>query len=164
MKRELEKKLEEKYQFMKKAKTYKQQIESGGIYDLYGAFGCDVGDGWYGLLDEMCAKIQNVYDENGKSPDIIIDQVKEKYGTLRFYYHFAGHDPAIHAFDIIGKDSLRIRPGKGDYTHEKIDRIVAWGEEESGKICEDCGKSGVLRLKQGYYLTLCEDCSRCYGS
>ena len=79
MRIELEDELAEKYAFMKKGRSLEDQHKSGCIDDLYSAFGCECADGWYGLLDEMCAKIQAVYDENGSEPDIIIDQIKEKY-------------------------------------------------------------------------------------
>ena len=110
MRNELEKALAEKYVFMRKGRSLASQKESGFIDDLYSAFGCECADGWYDLLDETCAKIQAVYDEHGSKPDIIIDQIKEKYGTLRFYYHFMDDDPGIHAFDCIGGPSVRFMP------------------------------------------------------
>lgn len=111
----------------------------------------------YGLLDEMCAKIQAVYDENGSEPDIIIDQIKEKYGILRFYYHYGDDDPGIHAIDCIGGPSARFRPGRGDKLRERIAEIVSWGEERSGEICEKCGKAGKTR-DLAYIQTLCDEC------
>ena len=157
MRIDLENALAEKYSFMKKGRSLKDQRASGSINDLYSAFGCECSDGWYGLLDEMCTKIQAVYDENGSEPDIIIDQIKEKYGTLRFYYHFGDDNPGIHAIDFIGGQSVRFRPGKGDKLHKRIAEIVSWGEERSGEICEECGKPGKIR-DLPYILTLCDDC------
>ncbi len=153
----LEKALAERYAFMKKGRTLDQQMKSGGIDDLYSAFGCQCEDGWYDLLDEICAKIQTIYNENGRKPNIIIDQIKEKYGTLRFYYHFGDKDQGIHAFDCIGGPSVRFMPGKGDELYERIAEIVSWGEDRSGEICEECGKPGTIRDLM-YIQTLCDDC------
>lgn len=159
MKTELEKALANKYSFMKRKITLKEQAAEGYIDDLYGAFGCSCGDGWYDLLDAICSKIQAAYDEHGVDPDIVIDQIKEKWGTLRYYYHFGDDDPGIHAFDCVGGESIRFRPRKeGNTIQEKIAEIVAWGESKSAEICEECGKPGRRRDNRMYILTLCDDC------
>ncbi len=158
MRDELEKRLIDKYSFMKPQISREEQDRMGKICDLYGAFGCECGDGWYDLLDEMCTKIQGVYDERGRKPDIIIDQIKEKFATLRFYYHFEGEEPGIQAFDFFGQGSIRMHPGKDDEVHEKIAQIVRWGEERSGEICERCGKPGKLRQYAHYICTQCDEC------
>ena len=44
---------------------------------LVGAFGLEVGDGWYDLLDVLFSQLQ--------SHDVTLAQVKEKYGRLRVY-------------------------------------------------------------------------------
>jgi hypothetical protein len=53
------------------------------------AFGCDFGDGWYDILEELCQQLQAIREASG----IITraTQIKEKYGTLRFSY--------VHAYD-----------------------------------------------------------------
>ena len=157
MRIELENALAEKYTFMKKRRTLNEQKERGYIDDLYSAFGCQCEDGWYGLLDEMCTKIQAVYDENESEPDLIIDQIKEKYGTLRFYYHFRKDNLDIQAVDFTGGPSVRIKTGKGDKLHERIAKIVSWGEERSCEICEKCGNPGKTR-DLAYIQTLCDEC------
>ena len=158
MKKSLEKALAENYTFMCPKTSLEEQRRSGAIHDLFGAFGCQCDNGWYDLLSEICEKIQSVYDKNGREPDIVIDQIKEKFGTLRFYYHFGGDAPAIHAFDCLGQGSLRFHPGKGDNLHEEISKIVEWGEKKSGEICEHCGSPGSMKVQNGWYRTLCDEC------
>ena len=46
------------------------------------AFGCEHGDGWYGILREACEKI----DAHKCEQPFLFVQVKEKWGTLRLYY------------------------------------------------------------------------------
>jgi hypothetical protein len=41
-------------------------------------WGCDCGDGWYDILEELCEKVKDV-------PDLQFGQVKEKFGGLRVY-------------------------------------------------------------------------------
>ena len=53
-------------------------------------WGFECGDGWYNIIDAACAQIENrAYNNrlNGvKCAPVTATQVKEKYGTLRFYY------------------------------------------------------------------------------
>jgi hypothetical protein len=43
------------------------------------------GDGWFWLIDTLCASIQWRVDHCGMPPVSVV-QVKEKCGSLRFYY------------------------------------------------------------------------------
>ena len=52
-------------------------------YPFFFGFECD--DGWFDLLYEMSKSIKNTMIE---SDEIIVNQVKEKFGGLRFYYFF----------------------------------------------------------------------------
>ncbi len=83
-----------------------------------------VGKGWSKLIN-------NLYDAKPKRTNV--QQVKEKYGTLRFYVSSA---PEWY-FDLI------------DYY-----------EEKSSKTCEQCGKPGKLRDNRYWILTLCDDCDK----
>ena len=50
-------------------------------------WGIDTGDGWYDLIDTLCGLLQFNTDRN-RCPQVEATQVKEKYGTLSFYYSF----------------------------------------------------------------------------
>jgi hypothetical protein len=63
-------------------------------------------------------------------PQVTLDQVKEKFGTLRFYYS-----------------------GGDDY----ISGLVSMAESMSGVICESCGNTGE-RKGGGWIKTICEPC------
>ena len=86
MRKELEMKLAEEFAFLRRAETRQE----GRIENLFQAFGYECGDGWYELLRGLCGQIVSAYEEAGQPVDIVIDQIKEKFGTLRFYYHFGG--------------------------------------------------------------------------
>jgi hypothetical protein len=99
---------------------------------MYWGFSCD--DGWFDLIDELCGNIQSYIDSNSRAPDKIIpqvtvDQVKEKFGTLRFY--------------TTGGDRL-------------IDGMIWFAESMSGRICETCGAPGKTRGR-GYIYTACNE-------
>lgn len=101
-------------------------------------WGFDCGDGWYNIIRVLCSNIQHHIDwrnrKNELDPNqpivsqVTVDQVKEKFGTLRFYC-----------------------TGGDDY----IDGLVSMAESMSSVICEVCGNSGST-LGRGWLTTLCE--------
>ena len=136
-------------------------------YPLIFAQRCEmsIGDGWFDIIDALCANIQshinNVakqreynikWNDQVNDPDydwsdkasfikreervvpelieqVVVSQIKEKFGTLRFYYH-----------------------GGDDYIHG----LEAMAESMSAVICEECGKPGKLR-SGGWVRTLCDE-------
>ena len=102
-------------------------------------WGFEHGDGWYQIIDSLCANIQHHIDYNNKNfekgytqykqvPQVVATQIKEKFGTLRFYYD--GGD------DVIGG-------------------MVSMAESWSAVACEECGVPGTQNSR-GWIKTLCE--------
>ena len=125
MREELDNALCQKYPliFVNRGKDMKESC-------MYWGFSC--GDGWYDLLDRLCESIQSYIDNNSTEknpiPQLVAEQVKEKFGTLRFYY-----------------------TGGDDY----ISGLVAMAESMSAVTCEQCGNPGTTG-GQGWITTLCE--------
>jgi hypothetical protein len=94
-------------------------------------FAC--GDGWFNILDQLMGNIQHHLDWKNKNGVVVaqvtLDQVKEKFGTLRFYY--SGGD-------------------------DEISGMVAMAESMSGVTCEECGSPGK-QVGGGWVTTLCEE-------
>lgn len=88
-------------------------------------FECE--EGWFGVIDKMCYQITEYLQKNPSVEKITALQVKEKFGTLRFYYS-----------------------GGDDFT----DVIVREAEKSSAETCEISGGEGCLHKKHGYYKTL----------
>ena len=155
MKKELEMKQAEEFSFLRKTETrQKSRIEN-----IFQAFGYECSDGWYELLRSLCSEIVSAYEEVGQPVDIVIDQIKEKFGTLRFYYHFKGQKPGIETIDLLGMGSLRISKGDTPLC-SKIAAIVTKWEDKSTTVCEKCGKPGKLRKDRPWIRTLCDDCNQ----
>jgi len=102
-------------------------------------WGFECGDGWFTILDQLMSNIQRHIDWNNKNfekgykqykqvPQVTLDQVKEKFGTLRFYYQ------------------------GGD---DEISGMVRMAESMSAVTCEQCGNPGTTG-GQGWISTLCE--------
>lgn len=153
MKTELENNLAEEFEFMRR-----EPVSADGIIDkLYDAFGIDTGDGWYQLLYDMCKEISEVLETAEKPVHIAVDEIKEKYGALRFYYHFEDAKPEPLAVDFIGSGSTRKMPGRDD-VYKKISEIVQKYEDKSEEVCEACGCEGTLRTDLQWIQTLCDTC------
>jgi hypothetical protein len=136
-------------------------------------WGLEVGDGWYNLIDTLCEALTYTYttsiqvdEEDGKRlgvesynfnekssyyftiepPQVIATQVKEKYGTLRFYYREEYNEEIMSLIET-GKypDLQRIIDRYSDY----INGIVHFAETASGRTCEDTGQPGELHASGG---------------
>lgn len=103
---------------------------------------CECGNGWYNLIYELCRLLQYNTDKYNH-PQVIMDQVKEKFGTLRFYYHTE---------DVVDNKIIIL------YNIGYIDGAISHAEAMSGKTCEECGNPGELKG----YSTVKTLCDRCY--
>jgi hypothetical protein len=102
-------------------------------------WGFECGDGWYNIIDQLCYNIQHHIDYNKRRqgvgvelediPQVVAVQVKEKFGSLRFYYD-----------------------GGDDF----ISGLVAMAESMSTVTCMTCGKPGTMQ-KEGWWHVACEE-------
>jgi len=125
MKEELERKLCEQYPKMMVNRDLP-------MTETAMCWGFECSDGWFNILNQLMGDIQHHIDwknRNGEVvPQVTLDQVKEKFGTLRFYY--------------TGGDDV-------------IDGMVRMAESMSGVTCEVCGSPGHQR-GGGWIRTLCD--------
>lgn len=126
MREELDKQLCEKY-----PKIFADRYKDMQVTAMCWGFGHN--DGWFNILDQMCHCIQSYIDWKNRDstvvPQVVADQVKEKFGTLRFYYS-----------------------GGDDY----VRGIVSMAEAMSANTCETCGAPGKQRTG-GWIKTLCNE-------
>jgi ribosomal protein L37AE/L43A len=110
-----------------------RKVDSGKMYrDLEKKFNfqpqisSSVGPGWVGRLETLLQDLQKLnYDLKG------IVQIKEKFGSLRFYINGA--------------------------TEEQY-QLVNQAEKETEKICEECGHFGKIRPANGWWKCRCDAC------
>ena len=99
-------------------------------------FECD--DGWFDLINTLCRaiqghvdwKVRNMDKESAEEFQVVAGQVKEKFGSLRFY--------------VSGGD---------DY----IAGLITMAESVSGMICESCGDKATVRTT-GWIKNICHSC------
>jgi hypothetical protein len=92
---------------------------------------CRFDDGWVDLIYKCHLEILEI------DPHYRIHQIKEKLGTLRYYYHTE----------------------MGVWVQE-IDKIIQKYEELCSSTCENCGNSGKLLNSNQWLKTLCEKCAK----
>jgi hypothetical protein len=100
--------------------------------------GICVSKGWWPIIDSLCGQIQahlkhrnglasQYPDQHNPVEEVVIDQIKEKFGGLRFYY--TGGDETIYG-------------------------MVRMAESWASHSCEECGSPGN-HTKDGWIKTLC---------
>lgn len=102
----------------------------------YGGFA--VGKGWYPIIQSLCANIQShidhaqeqkeKYNRGNGCTQVVVVQIKEKFGGLRFYYE-----------------------GGDDQVYGMVRMAEAWADT----ACEECGGIGKRR-SSGWVRTLCD--------
>ena len=101
-------------------------------YPIY--WGLEHGDGWIPIVEDLCNLIQQhvnhkrMKDPNSPQPQVF--QVKEKYGSLRFYINHGD-----------------------DYIYG----LIAMAESVSARTCEECGVPGKF-YKNGWLRVRCDPC------
>jgi hypothetical protein len=102
----------------------------------YGGFA--ISQGWWPIIESLCANIQSHIDWKNEQRDkyqrglgceqVVVAQIKEKFGGLRFYY---------------------------DGGDDTISGMVRMAEAWADKSCETCGAPGKRR-GGGWVRTLCD--------
>ena len=92
---------------------------------LYGNLYFECGEGWYQILKDLSDEITKLDPEN----KVRVGQVKEKFGTLRYYLDDGGS--------------------------ESIYKAITKAEKLSEFTCEVCGQPGKER-PSGWIKTLCD--------
>lgn len=129
MKKELDDLLCQKY-----PKLFSDRHAHMSVTCMCWGFQCE--DGWFDLIDRLCDKIDKYATEH--KLDVVISQVKEKYGSLRFNYD-------------------------GEY-NEDIYKLINEASSESVTTCEMCGSTEddvkVRNYKGGHWIrAVCEKCN-----
>ena len=99
----------------------------------------ECGEGWKSLYQPLIDFVREYNKEHLPDSYIVINQIKEKFAGLRFYYDAYG----------VPRDIT-----------DKFDEMISEAEYKSFDICERCGNTENVGLAKGsgWYFTICEDC------
>jgi len=113
----------------------KQLVESCPI--LYrGGFGFECRDGWFQMISDLSVKLEVICEQALMKGTLIDDlpkasQVKEKFGSLRFYL---------------------------SHGLEGMEELIDKAEDQSENICDMCGVPGDMHTDGGCYRVRCNKC------
>jgi len=133
-------------------------------------WGFSHGDGWFHIIDNLSAELVRLGKQYNLK--VVADQVKEKFGSLRFYYHVEGKISWYQlrsawfqtlVFKVLSPKTywkiIDFRKHIWRSPHEKISDAVEYAEELSYKTCERCSQPGK-RTGGGWVSVLCEECAK----
>jgi len=103
-----------------------------GLFNRATFWGLECDDGWLPLIESLVETILFDIKTNGMPP-IMIDQIKEKFGGLSFYY-------------TGGNETTR--------------GMVFAAQALSRRICEKCGSMKNIGTTKGWIKVLCQDCAK----
>lgn len=165
LKKELDEKLQAEFPWLKRPEIQKDKpYEFVQGYNDYENDGFDeVSDGWYELIRNLCNEITEIYAEVNQPVTMKLEQVRSKFGKLRWYYDLPGKEIGIHAFDSFDGVSIRMYPkGEEESLESKISECVKRYEAMSAHICEYCGVDNAELCNESpvfsWVTTLCPNC------
>lgn len=111
------------------------------------AWGITCHDGWFHLIDTLCATLDRLTVDYIKrraeaglpeeTVNLRVVQVKEKFGSLRFYVY-----------------GIPVAPDVPNAFHA----VIGMAEALSSSLCESCGAPAKLEGERGWWRTECEPC------
>lgn len=93
----------------------------------FALFGFECGDGWASILEPVSAYLEELNTKHENK--VLIQQVKEKFGSLRFYC---------------------------SWEDETLSELIRVAEEKSFQVCEICGNPGTTKKILGWVKTTCD--------
>ncbi len=95
-------------------------------------WGFECGDGWEPLIRALSQEVEAIIVAmpEKERKKFRVQQVKEKFGTLRFYMGIA---------------------------HDGIRAAIDKAEAASAVTCESCGKPGCMRNNEGWFSVMCDE-------
>lgn len=122
--------------------------------------GIGICKGWFPIFSKLCQEIDVLLGENKQGFHWV--QVKEKFGTARFYWELDGVDTPLR-IDIMTSDGLLSfaarRSGEDQASNstrmiEQLGKLAVAAEYATARLCAACGEPGFLNSGE-YFLTLC---------
>ena len=95
----LEQYFADKYPFMRRPAFIFD--ENGGIHEMDGYFPIHMacGDGWFILLNDLCAELDKLCRSQESCAEVIITDIKEKWGTLQFDCSIQGNRETLEKME-----------------------------------------------------------------
>jgi hypothetical protein len=108
----------------------------------------EVAKGWFALFAQLCADVDQALGAD--TYGFYWSQIKEKFGSARFYYRFGEREP-------VPSDYRPDRDHSRNYQQVimAVSDLTEQAEEATLSTCLACGKTGRRDSTGGYLLVLC---------
>lgn len=101
-----------------------------------------VPQGWKNLIIDLSQELLELFQKNNIDPyRFHIEQLKEKFGTIRLYHNFDNSSSEV-----------------SEEIYQGVEDIIRKYEELSEHTCCVCGKEATL-ISKGWICPYCEDCA-----
>lgn len=122
------------------------------------AWGIECPAAWEPAIRAACVTIAHeVRSVNERHPTlgfrVIADQIKEKFGTLRFYWH---SECALWQHGDMPRDAAH--EAAVDAAHGRIAGAIACAEQITALVCADCGAPNSANPRRPMWGNWCERC------
>lgn len=148
-------------------------------------YGLEVPDAWLDEIDSLSANLEKINSVIWKlfKVKVVAEQVKSKFGTLRFYYSVVAEPPMLaKALEWISRQFARLPLIGGKYCliyvagptrnqrnlismlYQCVNELVAASTGRCGHICEHCGAhigddDSPRCITRGWVSYLCKECA-----
>lgn len=103
-------------------------------------FGIEMGEGWKPIAQKVIDQIIEINESLPENSHIFIDQVKEKWATMRIYV----------TYDNVPKEIVN-----------RVEKMIDDAETEAVATCEECGSKENIGMRiNGWYTVMCEECAK----
>lgn len=130
--------MEKAYQFLKDVSSFPYPDEGDTVLNF-------VPRGWRGAFLKTCARIEEAFQERGVSSiHFRFDQVKEKFGALRVYWHID--------YDCADETTVAA-------LEETCSTLIDKIESKTEDLCVECG-APATRTSTPWILPYCDKCAQ----
>lgn len=133
-------------------------------------WGFDIGKGWYSTLDKLCEDLTIIQKHSGVGVEFT--QIKEKYGSGRFYHSFIVKQNFISKVIYKWLDTSKLinilnwlekwtkRDKKFNEWSQIIDILISEAESKCDNVCAECGGNIYKKVVIGRWVH--DECKNCY--
>lgn len=128
--------------------------------------GISMAKGWVVVFAQLCADVDQVLGPDKRG--FHWSQIKEKFGSARFYFQFKGRKPDLRLdlqmpggvlSEVVPFErKIRTDQDRGfELVNVVIRRLAMQAEIATQRVCLVCGQEGSQDVNAGYVLVLCPE-------
>ena len=120
-----------------------------------------IAKGWESLFEKLCIDIDAQLGSDKRGFHWV--QLKEKFGSARFYWEMQGEPQALRIDEIDKLGAVKtllardVKDESNPTLQEQISALVDAAADKTPRMCIACGQPGRGHADRGWLLILCEE-------